>query len=188
MNYCVIATTKSQIWAINPDSRQLLRITPADKTPILDSYASDKGIHHAVYRPEPNTQRRLKGSEQVSWKQKVIIYDTLSSRPISTATGPIRFTTYLPNNPDFEFKFMKEENSLLYRLGDKKGIIFPSLTGEFNQSMLETDGKRVIFNNRKIATLDQEVQKTWAIEMEEFSRMFRIKNRARFRKNKDFFN
>lgn len=186
----VIAGGNQQIWAVDPETRQRIRIKLAkDKSKVFDVYANGSGAYHA--------------SELISTKQKIVeghldffdvnyvqIVDSLSGKSCITITPPGTEGISLESRKlvPIQFRFVKKGESLLYILNESEGVVFPHCNTEIEQSgRTNFDGNDIYFGDRKITSLDEKVLYAKEVDAIRFARAFRVKNKHRYDKNRAFF-
>jgi len=183
----VVAAGNTEIWAINPNSRQKLRLS-RDKSQILDLHASNAGIYYAAELRKKECKRvyGLNKSFDVNYVQ---IVDSISGNVCLTLTPP--GTESLPLEKrlvELNFLFDQIDDSLLYVLNGSSGVVFPRCNGEKIQSgRMAFNGNDLFFDERKIASIDESVRYAAEVSANQLSRQFRIKNRDRYLRNRDFF-
>lgn len=185
----VIAGGNQQIWAVNPKTRQRLRIKLAkDKSKVFDVYASGSGVYHA-FELITSEQKKVDGCTDYFDVNYVQVIDSISGRPCVTITPTrIEMVPLEQRLVPIEFRFVKKGGSLLYNLNDFEGVVFQHCNAEIEQTVKTTfDGKDVYLGDKKIASLDEEVLYAKQIDAKRFARAFRMKNKPRYNKNKAFF-
>lgn len=184
----VIAGGKHQIWAVDPKTSQRLRIKLAkDKSKVFDVYVSGSGIYHAS-ELILTEQKKVDGHTKFFNINYVQVVDSISSKPCITITPP--GTERIPLEQRLvpvDFKFVKKGDSLLYILNESEGMVFPHCNAEIEQSgRTNFDGKDIYFDDKKIASLNEEILYAKEVDAKRFARVFRVKNKSRYVKNKAF--
>ena len=185
----VIAGGNQQIWAVDPKTRQRLRIKLAkDRSKVFDVYASGSGVYH-VSELITSEQKKVDGYTKTFDVNYVQVVDSISGKPCVTITPPgVDGVPLEQRLVSIEFQFLKKGDSLLYTLNDSEGVVFPHCNAEIEQSgMTNFDGKDLYFGDKRIASLDEEILYAKEVDAKRFARAFRVKNKPRYNKNKAFF-
>jgi hypothetical protein len=166
------------------------------KTFILDLYACDSGVFHALemfkYEDRIVKGKHGKRMPKTFYTSLAQVFDTISGnsvvtiRPAEVETKPLdEIRRHVPN----EFEFVRSEDCLLYRLNGEEGSVFPCFKGEETEpsGSVACDGKIVYFNDRPIAKFDEDIKRLTEVDARTFSGTFRKKNRRRANKNRRFF-
>ena len=119
----IIAGGNQQIWAIDPKTKQRLRIKLAKyRIKVFDVYASGSGIYHASELITLE-QKKVDGHTkhfQVNYAQVV---DSISEKPCVTITPPgVDGMPLEQRLVPIEFQFLKIGDSLLYTLNGSKEL------------------------------------------------------------------
>lgn len=185
----VIAGGNQQIWAINPKTRQRLRIKLAkDKSKIFDIYTSGSGVYHAS-ELIISEQKKVDGYTKTFDVNYAQVIDSISGKPCVTITPPDTEGVPLEQRlVPIEFQFLKRGDSLFYTLNSSEGVVFPHCNAEIEQSgRTNFNGRNLYFGDKKIASLDEEILYSKEVYAKRFSRAFRVKNKIRYNKNRAFF-
>jgi len=133
-NYIIIATDQ-EIWAINPKTKQRMRIKPVkDISKILDIETTQSGIYHAIETfgiKKKITGEYKEGIKKIktysSFKFNYIqIIDSISGNSIMTINPEESKDQPLEKRLiDLKIQFKRDINNLGYKLNFTEGIIFP---------------------------------------------------------------
>ena len=188
MEIYIIASGDKQIWAINPKTRERLRLKLAkDRTKVLDVYASNSGVYHASEQIRKEQKKIKESSTEVSVNY-IQIVDSLSGKTSLTINPPGAESLPLEERLiPLDFTLVKHNGALLYTLNGTSGVIFPNCNGEIEQSGKTTvEENALYFDGKKIATLDENIRYAKEVDAQAFARAFRIKNKIRYDKNREF--
>ena len=184
---CAIIGTGRDIWAVNPHTKQRLRLLLAkDRCPILDIYADNKRIYHAGAKIE--MCNNTSGKDPL-YNKIVQIADTISGNHVKT----------IGKNPDFafplnetarqriEFEFIRYPKSLAYVFFGIEEDMIPLINCESQEHPFQAKGNEIYDEQKRIARFDENIEYLTAVDMPEFEKTFRKKNIQRYKKNIDFF-
>ncbi|MBI2542331.1 hypothetical protein HYV80_06485 [Candidatus Woesearchaeota archaeon] len=185
----IVAATDTQVWAVNPTTRQLLRMTAgSERLPVLGIYANG-AVYHAVEVRE--RKEHTFGRQKVEYDENSVqVKDTISGNTAITVHPSGQKSLPLEQRVvPLNFRFIRRGNSLLYSLNGSEGVIFPQIGSveEQDYGIVSVDGKNIYLGARRVATLDSEPKFVAEINQSKLSGSFRKKNPHKFEKNKEFF-
>ena len=184
----IITGGKREIWAVNPETKQRLRIKLAkDRSKVFDVFASSSGVYHATELVSKE-RKVVNGYLKFFDVNYVQILDSISGKHCTTITPPGAEAMPLESRlVNIDFRFVQDGESLLYTLNGSEGIVFPHCNAEIEQlGITNFNGKDVYFDGRKIASLDEDILYAKEVDAKKFARAFRLKDKNRYNKNKDF--
>ena len=149
--------------------------------------ASGKGTYYAV-QLEKSKNEKCEGGIALYRANFVQIYDALAGKPIITITPPDHKGKPLESRVvDLDFSFVRKDGTLKYTLNGEEGKILDKYNGTQSGEDVQIDENKVYFKGRKIAQIGEKIKYATAVDADEFERTFRIKNKERYDKNRDFF-
>jgi hypothetical protein len=189
MKPLIIVAGTQQIWAVDPITKQRLRIKLAkDRSRILDMHSNNSGVYHAS-EIRQTEQKSVRGERQEFEVNFVQAYDTISGNPFLTIIPPGYERRPLEERcAPIRFEFFKEGGSLLYRLNDVTGVVFERCNGETEETGETTFLNRDLsFDYRRVASLEETITYAKEIDKDCFARAFKRKNKQRYARNRRFF-
>ena len=188
MERYLIVSGDHQIWALDPRTKQRLRLKLAkDRTKVLDLYANNSGVYHASEQIRKE-QKKIDDRPKKFDVNYVQVIDSLSGNTFLTINPPGAGSLPLEERlVPLDFRLTREGNALLYQLNGTSGVIFPRCNGEIEQSGKTTfEGDALYFDGKKIATLDEEIKYAKEVNAQAFAKAFKLKNKARYDRNRHF--
>jgi len=185
----VVASGNKQIWAINPETKQKISIKPKrDGKLILDLETTKLGIFYGTL--VSHKEQQFFAGNITRWYDinRAQIIDAVSGNSIITLT-PKEMKGLLPEEKskiDIDFQFYLRDDGLHYVMNGEEGVVMPGSPSPVNNIGAGHYNNKVVFGRRVIASLDEKVIYTREIKAKDLARAFRVKNRSRYDKNRDF--
>jgi 5-bromo-4-chloroindolyl phosphate hydrolysis protein len=203
-NKYIVAAGKTEIWILNPLSKQRIKLSSAseyasnDKPYFLDVCASSTGVFHAVEltkREVKNIKLPLTGEKRAisrgpySFKVNFVqIFDSISGQSCMTITPPgVQDLPLEERFVNLDFEFQTSDNALNYLLNNYEGVLFPCFRGNIEQTgKLLVNKNKIFYDKKRITVLDEDIQYALEIDADKFIKQVRIKNKELYRQSKFF--
>lgn len=182
----LILATKSQIAAVNPDTRRVLQILRGE---FLDLHACKSGIFHAEERKIHHKKKDTKGNWHTYPSNHAVIIDTLSGNTVRTAYPPGQLelpfeTRYKP----LEFSFDRQGDSLVARINGTEQVLFDRINIEETicEESIKIEGRKAYLGRKKAATMASPISYARLVDAKAFEKQAKRKNMTLYHKVRDY--